>query len=165
MSSDNHPASRTESSFLRKLEAARDGRSPELGKLLDRFRDYLLLIADQELPGNVQPKVAPSDLVQEIYLDVRQSLSAFQGATESDFRSWLRAILIHNIRDTTRRFHGTEKRNVDREVSLVSDVARDERRPGDANQHLADFDHADFIAEMLNKAPGGLPPSDRTASS
>jgi len=85
---------------------------------LETFCDYLLLVANQELPGDVGQKVAPSDVVQETFLEAQRSLDAFQGRTEEELRAWLRRILINNITDATRKYRHTAKRQIDREISL-----------------------------------------------
>src|SRR5262245_15977187 len=45
-----------------RLAAARDGSDAALGELLEGFRNYLLLVADRELPGDLRAKGGASDL-------------------------------------------------------------------------------------------------------
>ncbi len=50
------------------IVAARGGSFTALGQLLDHYRDYLLRIANTELESDLAPKVNPSDLVQDTFL-------------------------------------------------------------------------------------------------
>ena len=45
------------------ITAARNGSSNALGQLLESCRQYLLLVANQELNPNIQAKVGASELV------------------------------------------------------------------------------------------------------
>ncbi len=100
------------------IAAARDGSREALGRLLEDCRQYLLLIASQELHADLRPKVAPSDLVQETFLDAHRDFPKFEGRSEDDLLTWLRQILLNNLRDATRKYRKLAKRNVHREISL-----------------------------------------------
>src|SRR5262245_11197703 len=100
------------------LEAARGGSREALGRILDGYRAYLLLIADQELDPKLQPKGGPSDLVQETFLEAQRDFGGFRGTTDGELRAWLRQLLLHNLANWARRFRATEKRRLDREVAL-----------------------------------------------
>lgn len=103
------------------LEAARAGSMEALGKVLDAFRGYLLLIAQQELPATVQAKGGASDLVQETFLKAHWHLAQFHGSSEAELRAWLRRLLLNNLADFHRHYRDTEKRQSGREVSLGMD--------------------------------------------
>ncbi len=64
----------------RMIGAAQNGSREALGRLLDGCRQYLLLIANQELHTDLRGKVAPSDIVQETYLDAQRDFPTFEGA-------------------------------------------------------------------------------------
>jgi len=98
------------------IGSARSGSREELGRLLDR--QYLLLIANQELHADLQAKVAPSDVVQETFLDAQRDFPNFEGRSEDELLAWLRQILLNNIRDATRKYRNLSKRNLHRETSL-----------------------------------------------
>lgn len=102
----------------RSIAQARDGSFSALGHLLDHYRDYLLQVANEELQSHLVPKVAPSDLVQETFLQAARDFRRFAGQGEAELRAWLRQILIHNLLDATRSFAGTQKRDISREVPL-----------------------------------------------
>lgn len=102
----------------RLLEAARAGSREALGQLLEACRGYLLFVAHQELAPNVRGKEAPSDLVQHSFLEAQRDFAHFQGNTEAELLGWMRRILLNNVANCTRRYRGTSKRSLAREVIL-----------------------------------------------
>ena len=100
------------------IEAARQGDRDSLGRALSSVRDYLLLVANESLQPALQAKGTASDLVQETFLHAQRCVQQFRGRTASEWRHWLRTILIRNIAQDRRRFMGTAKRQVQREVTL-----------------------------------------------
>jgi RNA polymerase sigma-70 factor (ECF subfamily) len=119
------PFARTQqnsSHLQRSIVAARDGSFAALGHLLDYYRDYLLRVATEELASELVPKVAPSDLVQETFLQAALNFPRFAGTSEAEVRAWLRQILLNNILDAA-RYCGARKRDWELEVPLEGDVA------------------------------------------
>jgi RNA polymerase sigma-70 factor, ECF subfamily len=104
--------------FSEHLALARAGNDAQLGDVLESCRDYLLLIANREEMRDLRPKVAPSDLVQETFVEARRDLNVFCGSTPEQFRGWLRAILLHNLADATRQYRDAAMRQLDLEVPL-----------------------------------------------
>jgi RNA polymerase sigma-70 factor (ECF subfamily) len=78
----------------------------------------LLGISHRELDAGLRAKVAPSDLVQDTFLEAQHAFPRFQGSTEAELCAWLGSILRHNVTDLRRRYHASQKRDVLREVSL-----------------------------------------------
>lgn len=113
------------SSFHVLFVQARSGSEPAIELLLEKYRDYLLLIANKEMPVEIQGKVAPSDIVQETLLGAWQELDIFRGAVEEEFLGWLRRILLNKITDQTRKFTRTAKRQIGRELELDCSATRD----------------------------------------
>ncbi|HKB02640.1 MAG TPA: sigma-70 family RNA polymerase sigma factor [Gemmataceae bacterium] len=105
------------------LSAARGGSREALGRLLEACRDYLLLVANQELDVDLRAKGGASDLVQQTFLEAQRDFGAFQGASEEELLAWLRRLLVHNLADFARRYRGTGKRRAEREVALEGDSA------------------------------------------
>lgn len=89
-----------------------------VGSWLEACRDYLQLIAHRELPVEVRPKCAPSDVVQQTITEAWQSIGEFRGQSDAELRGWLKRILVNNIRDATRKYRDCAKRGVAREVPL-----------------------------------------------
>lgn len=106
------------------LRLARSGSVDALGKLLDMCRQYLLSVANQELRVKVRGKLAPSDLVQDTFLEAQRDFPGFRGESEADLMAWLRSILLHNVANAHRSFCQTDKRQVAREVALPTIVDR-----------------------------------------
>src|SRR5262245_38117064 len=98
------------------LEAARHGSPEAVGKLIDGCRQYLLLIADEQVDAALAVKVAPSDLVQETLFKAHREFEQFGGQNEAALLGWLRQILLNTIADANRRYHASDKRALAREI-------------------------------------------------
>lgn len=116
MTANGNP--RSDESLHSWLEPARNGSGEALGTLLEMCRHYLLSVANQELQADVRGKLAPSDLVQETFLEAQRDFGRFRGKSEADLLAWLRRILLHNVANAHRRFRQTDKRQVGREIAL-----------------------------------------------
>lgn len=101
----------------RLLAEARSGSNSQLGELLQSYRDYLLLVADEELGADLKAKAAPSDLVQESFLEAKRDFPKFTGQSSAELQAWLRRILLNNVANVVRGYRGTDKRDVSRELS------------------------------------------------
>jgi RNA polymerase sigma-70 factor (ECF subfamily) len=115
-------AKELETDLMNLLAAARAGAGAALGDLLERYRPYLLMIANQEIAPDLQAKFGPSDIVQDSMLEAYRDFGGFQGGTREDLQCWLRNILRNNLANAYRDFRDTEKRRIDREVSLTGAV-------------------------------------------
>jgi RNA polymerase sigma-70 factor, ECF subfamily len=124
------------------LAEARAGSREALGRAFDACRNYLLLIAEKNLDPDLRAKCGASDLVQETFLEAQRDFADFAGRTEAEWLAWLRRILDHNAADFVRRYRGTGKRQVGREVPLAG--------PGDSS---APFGAAEPAAD--GESPSG----------
>jgi RNA polymerase sigma-70 factor (ECF subfamily) len=118
--SDDAPASTPLANVEGTIRRARGGSDSALGQLLEAYRPYLLLVANRELSPDLRVKVGASDLVQETFLDAQHDFPRFRGSTERELLAWLRRILLTNLALASRQFRDTEKRQVDREISLAT---------------------------------------------
>jgi RNA polymerase sigma-70 factor (ECF subfamily) len=84
---------------------------------LERYRDYLNLLARLQLDPALQGKVDLSGVVQQTLLEAHQALARLAGGDGSLRAAWLRQILANNLRDEVRKL-GTAARNIERECSL-----------------------------------------------
>ena len=80
---------------------------------LERFREYLKLLAHSQLDSLLARQIDASDVVQQTMLDAMDNVEQFRGRSEADFLSWLRQILANNLIDA-HRYHGRAKRDVAR---------------------------------------------------
>jgi RNA polymerase sigma-70 factor (ECF subfamily) len=103
------------------LPAVRSGSPDGLGRALDRFRDYLLAIANRQLDSALQAKGGASDIVQETFLEAQRDFDQFGGTTGSELRAWLVRLLMNNVANFARHYKATGKRELKREVALPGD--------------------------------------------
>jgi RNA polymerase sigma-70 factor (ECF subfamily) len=165
------------------LAKARGGDPEAAGLLVQHYRKYLLLIANQELEPQLKTKLGASDVVQESIIHAQQNFAMFRGHSEGELLAWLRAILLNDLRKQRRHF-ATLKRNSKNESSLhqqstaARQVADENLTPrSDAIQHesvqalfqaleqlsedqrtaitLRNFDELDFaeIGRRLDRSP------------
>jgi RNA polymerase sigma-70 factor, ECF subfamily len=104
------------------LRAARAGDASALGGLLERYRNYLLLLSRLQLDPRLSSKVDPTDVVQETFLEAARDFPQFQGSTEGELARWLRQIMVTNLANLIRRFLGTDRRDVRLEQDLGAGV-------------------------------------------
>jgi RNA polymerase sigma-70 factor (ECF subfamily) len=104
------------------LPQARAGSREALGKALEACRGYLLVVANRQLQAELQPKGGPSDLVQETFLEAQRDFAQFHGESGDELLAWLRQLLLHNLANFRRRYHGTGKRQLGREVAMQSET-------------------------------------------
>jgi RNA polymerase sigma-70 factor (ECF subfamily) len=107
------------------LAGARDGASETLGQLLQGCRQYLLLVANQQLEPDLQAKVGASDVVQQTFLEAQRDFGGFSGQSQEELLAWLRRILLNNLANLTRHYHGTQRRQAGREVPLAEAPLRE----------------------------------------
>jgi len=125
------------------LTRARSGDESARDELFERCRAYVTLVARAQVESWMHAKVDASDLVQETLLDAHRGWEKFRGQTEGEWLVWLRRILTHNATDFARRYHGTQKRQARREVSMrvrtsdaSGDFLRDPSDPGESPSEL-----------------------------
>jgi RNA polymerase sigma-70 factor (ECF subfamily) len=87
------------------------------GLELERFRGYLLLLAQLHWDPRMQGRFEPMDLVQDALLEAHRKQAQFKGACDAELAGWLRQILAHNLADALRGLDRV-KRDVHLERSL-----------------------------------------------
>jgi RNA polymerase sigma-70 factor (ECF subfamily) len=97
------------------LLAAQAGSNSSLGQLLQGYQNYLNLLADEELGSAIQVKASASDLVQDSFLEAKRDFGQFAGRSTEEFQAWLRRLLLNNVANVIRGYHGTEKRDISKE--------------------------------------------------
>jgi RNA polymerase sigma-70 factor (ECF subfamily) len=146
------------------LADARGGSAEALGRLLEGCRQYLLLVANEELPPDLRPKVAASDLVQDTFVKAHEHFAQFRGARPDELLAWLRRILLNDLATCGRRYYETDKRQLSREVPLA-DTPRAHLQNVLASE--AESPRAQLLAQekadALDRALGQLPEHYRNA--
>jgi RNA polymerase sigma-70 factor, ECF subfamily len=144
--------------FPPRLAAARGGCARTLGKILEAYRGYLLLITEQELGDDLRAKGGASDLVQETMCDAVKGFEGFQGGTDEELRAWLRRMLLNNLSSFVRRYRESGKRRTGLEVSLEAPDSRTESvdppTPHESPSHLAQaLERDDAVRRLLLQLP------------
>jgi RNA polymerase sigma-70 factor (ECF subfamily) len=143
------------------LQAARAGDADALGALLQRYRNYLLLLARLQLDQRLASKVDPTDVVQETFLEAYRDFGQFQGGTEGELTAWLRQILVGNLANLLRRYLGTQRRDVRLERELRAGLDQSAAGLGGAlpaphsspSQRAARREEAVLLADALQRLP------------
>lgn len=89
------------------------------GSVLERYRDYLQLLARLRVGRQLQGKIDPSDLVQLTLLRAHQAIEQFQGTQECERAAWLRKVFATTTADEIKRY-SRGKRDVGLERSLLA---------------------------------------------
>jgi RNA polymerase sigma-70 factor, ECF subfamily len=97
---------------------ARAGSKSSLGSLLQQYRNYLVVLASMQIEKKLQPRVSPSDVVQETMLRAHKNFGQFRGTTEPELLGWLRQILVNNLAKFVEQHMMAARRDVRREVSM-----------------------------------------------
>lgn len=92
--------------------------------ILETCRQFLLAVANDELPESLRAKGGASDLVQETLAGAHRNWNQFRGQSVADLRAWLRAILLNEVAMFRRRYTAVEARDVAREVPLSAHSMR-----------------------------------------
>jgi RNA polymerase sigma-70 factor (ECF subfamily) len=141
------------------LAAARAGSAEALGKALETCRRYLLLVAERRLDPKLRAKGGASDLVQETFLEAQRDFDAFRGTSEAELLAWLSRLLLNNVGNFARRYRGTDKRDVGREVVLQADGSSSAVAPDPAadtpspSRQAMDNEQAAALQQALARLP------------
>jgi RNA polymerase sigma-70 factor, ECF subfamily len=94
---------------------------------IERYRNYLRVLADIQLGKRLQSKVDASDIVQVSMYEAHQGLSKGTFGSEAELLAYLRKVLVNNLLNVVRQYE-TGKRDISRERSLAADVEHSSAR-------------------------------------
>jgi RNA polymerase sigma-70 factor, ECF subfamily len=100
------------------LGRARRGHGSSIGALLQLYRNYLVVLAATQIERRLQPRMSPSDVVQEAMLRAHANFAQFRGTTEGELVAWLRQILVNSLAKFVEQHMLAARRDVRREVSI-----------------------------------------------
>ncbi len=109
------------------LARARTGEEGALGRLLERYRGYLTLLARMQVGRRLRGKADPDDVVQEVFLEASRHFPQFRGTSEPELAAWLRRILATSLTRLLRRYLGTQARDVQLERALEDELGESSR--------------------------------------
>ncbi len=73
--------------------ASKDGDNEALGRLLEQYRGFLLMLAHRYLSERLRRRIDAADIVQITFLEAKRDLGAFRGTSPAEFAGWLRGML------------------------------------------------------------------------
>ena len=128
---------------------------------LERYRDYLHLLARQQMDRRLQARLDASDIVQQTLLNAHRNIHQFRGTSAVELAAWLRAILANELTGAARKHLQREKQNVaverslqaglnDSSVRLESWLAADQSSP---SQHMMRHEQLLRLADELAQLP------------
>ena len=133
---------------------------------LERFRDYLRLLARLQLDPRLRGKVDPSDLVQQTLLKAYVARAQFRGTTPEQKSAWLRQILANTLANTVRDY-GRARRDAALDRSLEASLADSSARLEAwlVTGGMSPSEHAERNEQLLQLAAalGRLPADQREA--
>lgn len=143
------------------IRRARGGTTDALGQLLDRYGNYLGLLARVQVGRRLQGKIDPADLVQETFLEAHRHFPGFRGQSEPEVAAWLRQIMAGVLSNQLRRYLGTQGRDLRLERELAGELDRSSQAldrgfadPGPTPSKLAvGRERAVLLADALGRLP------------
>ena len=100
------------------LEQVAQGDRSALGRLLQRYRPRLQAFIGARLDPRVRSRVDPSDVVQEVQLEVTRRMDDFLNRNPMPFHLWVRKTAYERLLKVQRDHQRRARRSVDREVAL-----------------------------------------------
>src|SRR5215218_6804063 len=97
------------------LERLRGGDQPALATLYDRHKEKLRRMVQVRLDPRLKGRVAPSDVLQEAYIDALKRYPHYFDKADQPFFGWLRLIVAQRLADVHRE-HAAKKRDVRNEL-------------------------------------------------
>jgi RNA polymerase sigma-70 factor (ECF subfamily) len=143
------------------LGLARQGDSTALGRLLESYRAYLVVLARVQIGRRLQGKVDASDVAQEAFLGAFRDFGQFRGGSEKELLGWLRGILASLLANLVRHYLGTQGRDVRLEQQLALELDQSSQALGlglvapqsSPSQQAIRREQSVVLAEALGRLP------------
>lgn len=103
----------SESDLLQRLK---HGDQPALAELYDRHREKLRRMVQVRIDPRLKGRVAPSDVLQEAYIDALKRFPHYFEKDDQPFFGWLRLIVGQRLADLHREHLAAKKRDVRHEL-------------------------------------------------
>jgi RNA polymerase sigma-70 factor (ECF subfamily) len=135
------------------LEQVARGDRSALGCLLQRYRPHLRAFIGARLDPQVRSRVDPSDVVQEVQLEVTRRMDDFLDRGPMPFHLWVRKTAYERLLKVQRE-HRRTRRAVEREVPLPEQSSLLLARPllaggSSPSQQLAAREFADRVGRAV----------------
>lgn len=143
------------------LRLAHGGDGKAVGMLLERFRNYLTLLARLQIDRRLQGKIDAADVVQDTFLKAHRHFGQFRGTTEAELAGWLRKILAMNLANLMRHYYRRQRRDVRLERELSVELDQSSRvldhglvsRQSSPSQQASRREQAVLLADLLQRLP------------
>jgi RNA polymerase sigma-70 factor (ECF subfamily) len=144
------------------LQQIRAGDRQAFEQLFARHQAYLHRLVELRLDSRLRPRVDPSDVVQEAYLEALNRLNGYLQRPALPFRLWLRQIAFDRSLKARRQHLGTARRSLEKEVPLPehSSLALARQLLAPDSTPSQQLDHRELV-RRLRQAVAQLPESDR----
>src|SRR5436309_11459622 len=100
------------------LEQIAQGNRRVLGRLLQHYRPRLHAFIAARLDPRVQSRVDPSDVVQDVQMEVTRRMDDFLERRPMPFHLWVRRTAYERLLNLHRAHRGASRRSVRREARL-----------------------------------------------
>jgi RNA polymerase sigma-70 factor (ECF subfamily) len=143
------------------LGRVRHGDRAALDELLSEHRPYLHRLVKLRFDVQLQPRVDPSDIVQETLLSVAARIEDYLRRQPMPFWLWLRQTACERLVEMQRRHVSAARRTVGREVSLPADSSLDLAMTLLGQSTPSEQAAAAELAEQVRRAINRLDADDR----
>lgn len=161
---DNHDQCRDAESVFDPellLVLAKAGDGTALGRLLERYRNYVGLLVRLQVGRRLRTKVDIEDLLQEIWLEIHRKIGLFRGGSEREFLSWARRLIGSILANQVRHYIGTKSRDLRLERALADELDQSSRALNESliaahsspSQQAVRREQAVLLADALQDLP------------
>jgi RNA polymerase sigma-70 factor (ECF subfamily) len=120
------------------LDQLRYGDKKALGELFTLHRERLWRMLYVRLDRRLTSRVSPEDVLQETFIDVDKRIGEYLADPAVPFYVWLRFLTIQRMSMMQRAHLGTQKRDVNLEISILKNKSNGSMRlPAASSESMA----------------------------